>query len=319
MENFRDKLLGSIMGLVIGDALGVPVEFSERVELKRNPVNDMRGWGSHNQPPGTWSDDTSLTLCLIDSLCEGYDINDIAKKFVEWYEDGLWTPYGYAFDIGRTTKQAIIRVMNRYSPKDSGGGGEWDNGNGSLMRIAPLIFYTKSLEIDDRMRIVHEVSSITHAHPRTLIACGFYVDYGINILNGFPKEEAYKKTVSFIKNYYSQNNEFYRELKHFHRILDGKVWKLPEDAIESHGYVVHTLEAALWSFIGSSNFKDAVLKAINLGHDTDTLGAITGSLAGIYYGFHSIPQDWIEKIAKKDEIIKLIERFYITLTSSSKR
>ena len=313
--DLRERLFGSIFGVAVGDALGVPAEFSEREALKEYPVEDMEGYGAHNQPPGTWSDDTSLTLCLVDSLCGGYDLNDMARKFVEWYTNGLWTPHGRAFDIGGTTREAMEKLKMGISPLESGGRGEYDNGNGSLMRIAPLIFYTSRMDIEERFRIVHEVSSITHAHPRTLIACDYYVHYGVELLNGRGKEEAYYRTNETVKDFFRDMAGFREELRHYSRILEGEVWKLPEDAIISHGYVVYTLEGALWSFIPSSSFREAVLKAVNLGHDADTFGAVTGGLAGLYYGYRGIPEEWLDKLAKRREIEELLEKFYRRLTT----
>jgi len=310
----KDKVFGAIFGVAVGDALGVPVEFSERYELKENPVEHMRGAGAHNQPPGTWSDDTSLTLCLVDSLCNGYALSDIADKFLKWYNEGLWTPHGEAFDIGDTTLYALENLSMGISPRESGGKDEYDNGNGSLMRISPLIFYTYHMNLEERFKIVHEISSITHAHPRSLIACDYYVQYGIELLSGKSKEEAYFHTNKIIKEIFEDKREFNGELEHFRRILEGKVWELPEDEIISHGYVVYTLEGALWSFINANDFKDAVLKAVNLGHDTDTFGAVTGGLAGPYYGYHTIPEEWLRKLQKKEEIETLLEKFYRFLT-----
>lgn len=315
MLKIRDSLFGSVFGVAVGDALGVPFEFLERERLKKRPVTDMEGYGTHNQPPGTWSDDTSLTLCLIDSLCNGYNLKDIADKFVDWYLHGLWTPYGKIFDIGMTTLESIKLLMDGISPRNSGRKDEWSNGNGSLMRISPLIFYTHNMQIEERFSMVHEISGITHAHPRTLIACDFYVQYGVELLKGSDKIRAYSNTVEIINEQYTHGS-FGRELKHYGRILQGNIWELEEEEIQSSGYVVHTLEASLWSFIKSNSFQDAVLNAVNLGNDTDTIGAVTGGLAGLYYGFSAIPQEWIEKLAKKEEIMELVENFYRVLVFS---
>ena len=314
IEFNKDLVFGAILGVAVGDALGVPAEFSERDTLKNKPVEGMEGYGAHNQPPGTWSDDTSLTLCLIDSLCNGYNLNDLAAKFLLWYNEGLWTPHGEAFDIGDTTLYSLENLSMGISPRVSGGNDEYDNGNGSLMRIAPLIFYTYHLDLIERFKIVHEVSSITHAHPRALIACDYYVQYGIDLLNGKSKEEAYFHTNEIITEFFKEMPDFKQELKHYRRILEGNVWELPEQDIISHGYVVYTLEGALWSFIPTNNFKEAVLKAVNLGHDTDTFGAVTGGLAGLYYGYESIPEEWLNVLAKRENIENLLNKFYLFLT-----
>ncbi|MGB4437301.1 MAG: ADP-ribosylglycohydrolase family protein, partial [Acetomicrobium sp.] len=142
----KDKVIGGLLGLCIGDALGVPVEFQSREKLKRNPVKDMMGYGTHNQPPGTWSDDSSLAFCLAESLCNGFDLQDIADKFVKWMYEGYWTPWGKAFDVGHTTQIAISRLKKGVDPLESGPTDERSNGNGSLMRILPLIFYVEKMD-----------------------------------------------------------------------------------------------------------------------------------------------------------------------------
>jgi ADP-ribosyl-[dinitrogen reductase] hydrolase len=173
----KDKIFGGIFGLIVGDALGVPVEFVPREVLKKNPVTDMIGYGTYNQPPGTWSDDSSLTLCLVDSLCNGFNLNDIAKKFIKWYEEAYWTPFGEVFDVGNTTRIAINNLIYGIPPEKAGPSDEKSNGNGSLMRILPISFYVKNLDLDEQFDIPHKVSSITHGHPRSLIACGYYVQF----------------------------------------------------------------------------------------------------------------------------------------------
>ena len=302
----KDKIFGGIFGLIIGDALGVPVEFIPRDELKENPVNDMIGYGTYNMPPGTWSDDSSLTLCLIDSLCNGFNLNDIAEKFIKWYREGYWTPYGKAFDIGRTTRIAIKNLIKGISPEKAGPSDEKSNGNGSLMRILPVAFYVKNLDLEEQFEITHKVSSITHGHPRSQIACGYYVQYTIQLLEEKEPFEAYKNTNEIILDYYSFE-PYKSQLDYYNRILKSDISKYKEEEISSSGYVVHSLEASLWCFLNSNNFKECVLKAVNLGFDTDTIGAIAGGLAGVYYGFKNIPENWLKKLARYEDIYRLLE------------
>ncbi|WP_306783611.1 O-acetyl-ADP-ribose deacetylase [Flavobacterium poyangense] len=175
MENdFEYRIKSGLFGIAVGDALGVPVEFESRDYLKENPVSEMMGYGTHSQPIGTWSDDSSLAFCLAESLCKGYDLSDIAKNFVKWYGGELWTPHGKVFDIGIATRSAIHNIGRGHSPELCGGFEEKDNGNGSLMRILPLVFYLqKENDIEVIYKKVKEVSSITHAHFRSVFAC-FY-------------------------------------------------------------------------------------------------------------------------------------------------
>lgn len=305
----KDKILGGLLGLCVGDALGVPVEFQSREELRKNPVKDMIGYGTYNQPPGTWSDDSSLTFCLAESLCNGFDLRDIADKFVKWMYEGYWTPWGKAFDVGRTTQIAISRLKQGVDPLEAGPKDERSNGNGSLMRILPLIFYVEKMDKEKQFEITHQVSRITHGHPRSQMACGICVQFGIHLFNGDTPEAAYEEMKDAVLKYYSKE-PYIDELRYFSRILASDISRLPIDSIKSSGYVVDSLEACLWCFLNNDSYRDTVITAVNLGGDTDTIGALAGGLAGIYYGYESIPKEWIRRIAKADEIIKLGERLY---------
>ena len=150
-----------LLGLSVGDALGVPAEFKSRETLKKNPITGMTGYGTHNQPPGTWSDDSSLAFCLAESLCEGYNLKDIADRFIKWYDKAYWTPHGEVFDIGIATRKAIQRLKEGIDPRLAGGNTEYDNGNGSLMRIMPLLVLTDYSTTTEAYRLTEEVSSIT--------------------------------------------------------------------------------------------------------------------------------------------------------------
>jgi ADP-ribosyl-[dinitrogen reductase] hydrolase len=303
------KIIATFLGFSIGDALGVPVEFMSRERIAQNPVTTMRGFGTHRQPIGTWSDDSSLAFCLAESLCKGYDLNDIAKQFVGWYQKHYWTPHGKVFDIGISTAQALQNVIQGVNPLLSGGDDEQSNGNGSLMRILPIVFYIENQPIAKRFEIVANVSSITHRHIRSILACFIYTEYALQLLQGLDKIAAYK-AMQTIVNQFIQNNKIFKmdEINHFHRILQNDIAIYPENTIQSSGYVVHTLEASLWCFLNTNRFEESVLKAVNLGSDTDTTGCVTGGLAGLYYGLEAIPKDWIAVLVKKDAIIRLATR-----------
>ena len=308
----KEKVVGGLVGVCVGDALGVPVEFVSRDKLKLNPIKDMVGYGTYNQPPGTWSDDSSLTLCLAESLCKGFNIHDIADKFIKWLFEGYWTPYDETFDVGNTTYIAISRLKSGIDPLDAGPKDEFSNGNGSLMRILPLSFYVEKMNKEEQFEISHKVSRLTHGHLRSQMACGIYIQIAVNLLKGNSPEVAYEKAKEISLDYYS-SEPYLHELRHFDRILKSDIRKLPLDLIKSTGYVIDTLEAALWSFLNSKTFRDAVLTAVNLGGDTDTIGAVAGGLAGIYYGYSAIPESWVKKIARIDEIIELSERLFRTI------
>ncbi|CAL2095741.1 ADP-ribosylglycohydrolase family protein [Tenacibaculum sp. 190524A02b] len=300
----------TFLGLAVGDALGVPVEFRSRKELQANPVKDMREYGTHNQPKGTWSDDSSLTFCLAESLCKGYNTNDIAKKFAQWHSATLWNPYGKVFDIGNATNRAIYSLKKGTPATLAGGTSEYDNGNGSLMRISPLAFYIKEYPIERRFDIVKEVSSITHGHIRAIICCFIYIEFIFELLKNSDKENAYKETQLKVNQFLNENPICSnKELNVFHRILKGSIHELEEYQISSSGYVIDTLEASLWCLLTSSSYKETVLKAVNLGDDTDTTATVAGAIAGLYYGMEAIPKEWVEVLARKNDIISLSKKF----------
>ena len=328
----KEKILGAITGLCVGDALGVPVEFSSRKSLQFAPVTGMRGYEVYNQPPGTWSDDSSMTLCLLDSLSHGLDYADIMQRFVSWMFEGKYTPHGEVFDIGRTTKKALFRFGRETEPLLCGGQSEHDNGNGSLMRILPLIFYLHSHygylwhtvdghseqeRIDEAFfDIIHNVSSLTHAHVRSNIACGIYLCVaGLLLTENLPS--AIDAGVREAKKYYETKESHAKELRHFERICGGDSVRdfanLPQEAIQSGGYVVHTLEAAFWCLLNTDSYKSCVLEAVNLGEDTDTTAAVAGGLAGLHYGLHAIPAEWRQQLARHEYIENLCAAFYASL------
>ncbi len=306
----RSRVLGGILGLCVGDALGVPVEGAPREALKQKPITGMVGYGTYNVPPGTWSDDSSLALCLAEVLAGGrLELSEVARRFVSWLDEGYWTPYGNAFDVGRATWEAIKRLKAGVEPREAGGKREFDNGNGSLMRILPLVFYLESKPREEQFTTTHDVSCLTHAHPRSQIACGIYIQVALNLLKGDEPKTAYEDAKAVCERYY-ENSDFAAELPHFKRILKSDVARFRESEIVSSGYVVHTLEASLWCLLRHDSYKDTVLAAVNLGGDTDTTGAVAGGLAGIHYGQESIPEDWVAQLARVDDITALCERLY---------
>jgi ADP-ribosylglycohydrolase len=308
------KIKSGLFGVAVGDALGVPVEFESREYLKQNPVLDMFGFGTHHQPPGTWSDDSSLAFCLAESLCKGYDLSDIAKNFIKWYSEEIWTPHGRVFDIGIATRHAIHNIGKGHLPELCGGFEEKDNGNGSLMRILPLVFYLqKEKNIEVIYQKVKEVSSITHGHFRSVFACFIYVVYCLEILKDKDKAEAYREMQNSVSDFLKDKNFNSSEIDLFDRVLKNNIAEYPENKILSSGYVLDSLQASLWCFLNSDSYEETVLKAVNLGEDTDTTGAIAGGLAGIYYGIENIPEKWISVLARKNDIDDLCERLSLKL------
>ena len=293
------KVKDGICGFVVGDALGVPVEFKSRKELEEDPVVDMREYGTYNQPKGTWSDDSSMTIATMTSIVnkKGIDYTDIMDEFCRWAFEGKHTPYGERFDIGNTTIRGLNRYQNGEEPLNCGGTSTHDNGNGSLMRILPLAYIP---EID--YKTVENISALTHGHDRSKIACVLYVEIAKSILNdNLTIDEHINNACEKIKTYYEGNEE----LGEFDRIFNDDF----SGGIMSGGYVIDTIETVIYCLKTTDNYKDAVLKVVNLGGDTDTTACICGGLAGIYYGFNAIPIDWLDVIPKLDDILSLCEKF----------
>ncbi|MEE1129601.1 MAG: ADP-ribosylglycohydrolase family protein [Methanobrevibacter sp.] len=295
------KVKDGIIGLLIGDALGVPVEFKRREYLKEHPVSDMMGYGTYNMPPGTWSDDTSMTIATMASIInkKSIDYNDIISEFCEWYENDAYCQYGL-FDIGNTTQLALINYINGNPALECGPDDERSNGNGSLMRILPLA-YIKDIDYET----VENVSALTHGHKRSKISCVLYIEIAKSMIenDNLDIDGHIKIACDKIINYYKDD----KELIHFKRIFENDLDDI--DKISSKGYVISTFESVIYCLKNTDSYKDAVLSAVNLGRDTDTVAAICGGLAGIYYGFDSIPIDWIDTIPKIDKVLSLCEKY----------
>jgi ADP-ribosylglycohydrolase len=238
-----------------------------------------------------------------------------AENFVRWFERADFTAHGKVFDIGISTNRAIIHLKQGIRPTESGCEDVSENGNGSLMRIAPLVFHVAGKPQKERFEIERRVSAITHAHHISVIACIAYVEYLLKLLQGEDRIAAFESvqrevTKSFDTGHWSAEKQ---DAQHrFVRLLlpGTRIDRLPEKEIRSGGFVVDTLEAAFWCFLTTGNYRDAVLKAVNLGNDTDTTAAVTGGLAGLYYGFgeSGIPQDWIMKLAGVQGILDTADR-----------
>ena len=306
MTELENKITATILGGAIGDALGVPVEFKARDTFK---VTAMIGHGTYNQPKGTWSDDTSLTLCLIENIIESGNEESLMKKFSNYYTHGYMTPHGECFDIGGTTVRAINSFMVGTLVDKCGQFGENDNGNGSLMRIAPVAFLNIAEETAiSRIAKVEQYSIITHAHPRSVFGCFIYTEYLRQLYLGKTKTEALE-IITDIHSVKLYETMFKIELSQYSRILNKEIGNVQRESIRSGGYIVDTLEAALWCFLKHDNYRDTVLEAINLGGDTDTTGIVAGSLAGMYYGLDGLPNEWINALARIDYIKELCAKF----------
>lgn len=315
------KYVDGMMGLIVGDALGVPVEFLSREQIanrSNGKVSSMEGYGTFHMPEGTWSDDSSMALATLASIKEKktIDLDDIMKKFIQWIQDGKYTPFGMAFDIGNTCNEAILNYAMQGNCSSCGVTGEYANGNGALMRILPAcVYWSEKIKREEKdilakaVRSIESVGALTHNHKRSGIACGIYF-FIINkiISNGEKKlpeliQEAMDEAFSF----YGKDKLWHNELEYYEELLDIEVLsEYEEDELSGSGYVVDSLIASIWCLITTNTYEECVLKAVNLGDDTDTTAAIAGGIAGQYYGFKNIPTSWINSLKGKDLIRDIV-------------
>lgn len=309
MIDFLEKAKSVIIGHAVADALGVPVEFEERAYLDKFPVTKMEGYGTYSVPAGAWSDDTSMSLCALECLDKNeIEWDNIMLNFEKWLLSGEFTPTGKTFDAGRTCVRAITNYFrNNLEPTKSGLTDEMSNGNGSLMRIHPFVLYgvNKQLSFGERIELVENASSLTHAHNRSKLACLIYMLVLEHLLADANIESvhlALKRAQIHFCNY--------PEFEHYKRLLNESFKDIPVNVIESSGYVVDTLEAAIWCVLNTNSYESCVLKAVNLGGDTDTIAAVAGGLAGALYGYNAIPQKWRDILIKKEYIEMLCEKAF---------
>lgn len=303
-----NKIKAVMLGHAVGDALGVPVEFCRRDVLAQHPVTDMIGFGTYKLPAGTWSDDTSMSLCELESLSNGMiDYDNIMYNFCKWYYDEEFTAHGVVFDVGNTCSDAIHNYVDLgLAANCCGAVNERANGNGSLMRMHPFVLYAfyNGIYENDFVSMITMASSLTHAHSISIDGCIIYAHVLKSLLQVPSKESIYKGLDVATHDVCCPLDTYY------HRLLQFDIACVDQDNIKSTGYVVDSLEAALWCVLTTNNYKECVLKAVNLGGDTDTIAAIAGSLAGALYGLDSIPTVWLNILKRKDYIIDMCQRAY---------
>lgn len=317
----QEKIIAMLLGHAVGDAMGVPVESELRSRLEDNPVTEMRGFGTHNQPAGTWSGDTSLTIAAMESIArqKKVDLEDIMRNFIDWYSGDKFTANDYTFDFDPITSEAISNFLKGYRPPDCGITEEYANENGALIRLMPIaayIYQTHGNNFDAAaMKIVHEYAALTHAHPRALIACGIYVLVAAEIFDGQNLAAAISNALNNAKNFYSNDEIFKDDWLFYRNFLTENIAEIPAKNIVSRVYVVDNLKAVLWCLLNTDNYKNLILKAVNLGGDTDTVAAIAGGLAGAFYGVEQIPAEWLDVLKKKDYLVQTATDFYNSLAN----
>ena len=305
----RKKTIEAVMlGHAVGDALGVPVEFFMREELEEEPVTAMRGFGSYPVPAGAWSDDTSMSLAALDSLSGGtVDYDQIMDNFVKWCINDEYTPTGEMFDIGQTCLSAIRRYLasDTAAPWECGLDDEHANGNGSLMRIHPFVLMAR-YNADVRARwegVIERASALTHAHRRSVLGCLIYARILLALLEK-PEKGSIGEALAKAAEEYADAPE----AEAYARLFSPDFPQTGRDEIQGTGYVVHTLEAAVWCVLNTDTYRDCVLEAVNLGDDTDTVAAVAGALAGALYGYEAIPAEWLDTLIRRAYIEELCER-----------
>ena len=266
----------------------------------------MREYGTHHQPRGTWSDDGALILCTVDSLLHAeFDLEDMGKRFVRWMNSGLWTANGDVFDVGLATTSALQKIASGTPAEQAGGQSEYSNGNGSLMRIVPVALRFAHEPIESLVHRLERASAITHGHARSRMACVFYGLTAAQLLLGLRPRSAVDAARIVFTVWYKQSPEF----SHFRHVLEDDLGSIPEDEIVSTGYVLHTLHASLWCLVKTQDFQECVLKAVNLGGDSDTTACVAGGLAGITYGVGNIPAEWIAQLPRNKDLDSLFNQF----------
>lgn len=293
----EDRFRGCLLGLAAGDAVGTAVEFCPRGSFE--PLTDMIGGGPFHLRAGQWTDDTSMALCLAVSLveCNGFDALDQMKRYWRWAETGYLSSTGECFDIGHTVASALRRFHQTGVPF-AGSSDPSSAGNGCLMRLAPIpMFFFPDLEAAERFAAAS--SRTTHGAAECIDACRLFARILCRALSGRPKDEVVLG-----------DSQTFVGSEKIVAIARGAYQEKPEGDIRGSGYVVDSLEAAMWCFVHTDSFKDAILKAANLGDDADTTAAVCGQVAGAYYGARQIPAPWRERLALCVEITELAERLY---------
>jgi len=303
--NIRDRQRGCLLGLAIGDALGAAVEF--RPPGSFEPVTDYRAGGPHGLGPGEWTDDTSMAIALADSIARtGWDINDQARRYMAWWKNREYSVNGRCFDIGNTVRSALAKFEQTKEASASASTSEWASGNGSIMRLAPIaIRFVGHFpdQIEQLASLAGESSLPTHASPQCLSACRYFAIVLAGLMHGLDREDVLSPDWEPLHQL-RLHETLHREVDD---VAGGSFRENQPPKIEGSGYVVKSLEAALWAFHDAADFREAVLKAVNLGDDADTTGAVCGQLAGACWGESGIPREWLDGLARRDLIEKALD------------
>lgn len=296
VNNEKDRNQGCLIGLAVGDAVGTTLEFKRRDTYEH--LTDMVGGGPFSLPVGAWTDDTSMALCLAVSLLEsqGFSAQDQMQKYCNWWHNGYMSSTDECFDIGGTVSAALSQFETTGEPM-SGATSSHSAGNGSLMRLSPVVqFYYP--DIGQAIHYARESSRTTHGAPECLDACQIFAELLVRAIGGMAKSEI------------MANVKFDYSTDYVRRVASMDFTNISREQVKGSGYVMESLEAALWCFQTTDNFRDAILLAANLGDDADTTAAICGQISGAYYGTSGIPTEWMDKLVLKDDILAIADKLY---------
>lgn len=296
----RSRFRGALLGLAAGDAVGSALEFHAPGSFE--PIHDLVGGGPWGLEPGEWTDDTSMALCLAESLivCNRFNERDQMERYVRWWKDGYLSSTGSCFDIGTTVRAALARYLSIGEPFAGSTDGN-ASGNGSLMRLAPAVLAFAS-NPDEAVAMAGESSRTTHASEQCIDSCRLFARYLLRALSGESKDAIVRSAGLVDPSVY-----VHREVA---AVAAGSfIWRDPPD-IHGTGYVVASLEAAMWAFHRANNFREAILLAANLGDDADTTAAIAGQIAGAHWGEDAIPGEWREKLVMHEKIATFADQLY---------
>jgi ADP-ribosylglycohydrolase len=250
-----------------------------------------------------------LSFCLAEAISQTtFDIQTVAQNFIHWHEKGWWTAHGVIFDHDDINPDSIIRLIKGAPPEASGNFSCMGNRNGSLIRILPLVFQIADSPMEERFRVAEKISTITHGNIEAIIACWYCLEFARLLIKGWSKTDAYRELQIQFPLYLEAHEISVRNRRDFSRLLHDDITTLPEEEITTEGFASGTLEASIWCLLTTESFRDATLKAVNLGYDADATGAITGGLGGLLYGVDGIPKDWLEVLVRRQDIEELAER-----------
>ncbi len=303
----KNQVRDSLLGMAIGSALGLPYNTKYASSSRINPITDLLI--DEDNQNALWSNDISLAFCLADALTEGYDLNRIIDFYLDWFDNNLWSVTDRLLDktIDTPTYKALEALKNNtfrsFNP-------ERDLTNGSLKRILPIVFYTWDKPLKVRFEIVKELTELTHPDKIAVLANFYLVEFARYLLMGDSPRIAYLTLQEFMPILLKNLNFTQQEIEQFWRLFNSEIWHYDKQNINPSINPIDSLEAALWAFLSSDSLIDAILTAVNLGGNPETLGAITGGLAALYYGIDNIPRNWLNNIALKDKIEQLSEALY---------